>query len=603
LEVPGVGDATRKDYATNYAVANGDSHKVAIGKLDLKFGGFGIGHAHTGGDGDGDQISALTLTDFNPLRAAFQEFTLSAVSGLTFDISTAMAGKDPGGDQSTEGVITTPPYNNAYLIDGTDQTFIEDAGGQIVYGRITEAAGVWTLSFYTYESGVETAYNLPLTASVKVIFREVFNAATYPTIPSDPGQFGTLDLTADVVDASAVQRGVVSTGTQSFAGLKTLLNGLVNQGIFRGDIQSDGTSTGANQTVTAPTKMILKVTNAGLTSIAGFTALSTADIFFLINGTGADITIKNNFATATTDIQVSNNFDFTMKDKTGVLLMRDFGSNRWLLIGGSGAPLSLTAFGSTPNANGLSYNSTTGVLNMQPANESFPGGLSTLRQNLSGYKDFQTGLSLAYAASAITGANQSIPSTAPIIGLTNAGLTSVNNFVAPGQSPEVSAVRVLFNFTGVDVTIKHNTGGTAANRFYCPGAVDFTFTAGSTIIVVYDTVNSLNRIMSGGGSGTGGGSAAVSTVSTTSALAEITASPRRLILVDATAGNIVITMPPGTATTVGTEYQFKRIDNTANTVTINAAGTDTIDEGSQTLAYQYSRINLSGLTSILWGAI
>lgn len=49
-----------------------------------------------------------------------------------------------------------------------------------------------------------------------------------------------------------------------------------------------------------------------------------------------------------------------------------------------------------------------------------------------------------------------------------------------------------------------------------------------------------------------------------------------LVLADASAGNIIINLPACSAA-VGAVYQFKRVDATANTVTINRAGGDTID--------------------------
>lgn len=105
-------------------------------------------------------------------------------------------------------------------------------------------------------------------------------------------------------------------------------------------------------------------------------------------------------------------------------------------------------------------------------------------------------------------------------------------------------------------------------------------------------------------SGAGGGG--ISTVETITATGSLTEDPdrtSRIILVDATSGSVVITLPPSSATTIGTSYQFKRIDNVeANIVTIQRAGSDTIDEGnSQTLPFQWSRMTIKGLTATSWG--
>lgn len=71
-------------------------------------------------------------------------------------------------------------------------------------------------------------------------------------------------------------------------------------------------------------------------------------------------------------------------------------------------------------------------------------------------------------------------------------------------------------------------------------------------------------------------------------VAALTQANAGLLLVDATAGNVTINMPACSAA-VGALFQFKRVDNTpANTVTINRAGSDTIDsKSSVTLVDQF----------------
>lgn len=58
----------------------------------------------------------------------------------------------------------------------------------------------------------------------------------------------------------------------------------------------------------------------------------------------------------------------------------------------------------------------------------------------------------------------------------------------------------------------------------------------------------------------------------------LTADHAGLVLVDATAGNVVINLPAANVL-AGLPYAFRRTDATANTVTVNRAGADTIDEG------------------------
>lgn len=56
----------------------------------------------------------------------------------------------------------------------------------------------------------------------------------------------------------------------------------------------------------------------------------------------------------------------------------------------------------------------------------------------------------------------------------------------------------------------------------------------------------------------------------------ITAANAGLVLLDATAGNLVINLPAA-ATLAGLRLEFLRVDSTVNTVTINRAGANTID--------------------------
>lgn len=343
----GISDATRKNYSSNQIVTNGDSHKTAIGKIDAEFHN-STGHAHSGAAGDGAPVSAANLTNFNKFFAEFQSFSITGAAGTTDDISTQMTGKTPGGGSSTLGVITTGGNNRCHIVDSSTQTFIEDADGQRVYGRITEAAGVWTISYYTNEAGVETAHSLTST-NINVIFLEVFSQLTRPTIPSNPFEFGTLDVTADVVDASATVRGVVNVDPQSFAGLKTFGDGLKAFSEFQLAQTDDPTTTGANQTLPVADPFWV-LTNASLTSVSGITSNAESTFRIVVNKTGATITLKHDDAgaTAANRILITGAANLDWQNNQGLIFIYDTTNSRWILAGGSGggggAP---TVFGST----------------------------------------------------------------------------------------------------------------------------------------------------------------------------------------------------------------------------------------------------------------
>lgn len=176
------------------------------------------GHNHDGTTGSGGEISAADLGDLNYFRADWQTFSKTSVSGSSVDISSEMGGKTPGGTSTVAGVITTAPNNRVTLVSLASEQAIEDAQGQRVYGRITEATGVWTLSFYTLESGVETAHSLS-SQDIRAYFREVFTLETLPTIGADVGQIPSLDMTADIVDAGPNQRGLTRFAADGAVGL------------------------------------------------------------------------------------------------------------------------------------------------------------------------------------------------------------------------------------------------------------------------------------------------------------------------------------------------------------------------------------------------
>jgi hypothetical protein len=80
-----------------------------------------------------------------------------------------------------------------------------------------------------------------------------------------------------------------------------------------------------------------------------------------------------------------------------------------------------------------------------------------------------------------------------------------------------------------------------------------------------------------------------------------------VITADATAGAVTYTLPAISATTRGIWYRIKKIDASANTVTIARTGADTVDgAASQILTLQYQSIDIicpaAGTDWITFGA-
>lgn len=77
------------------------------------------------------------------------------------------------------------------------------------------------------------------------------------------------------------------------------------------------------------------------------------------------------------------------------------------------------------------------------------------------------------------------------------------------------------------------------------------------------------------------------------------------VTVDATGGNITITLPSASASfgaNMGLDLIFKRLDNSGNTVTIQRAGSDTIDGATSfSLSTQYESKKIRALSTSTWG--
>lgn len=330
----GTGDSTRKVYSSNNIVANGDNRKVAIGKLDAEFDSV-TGHTHDGSSGSGGPLSASSLADFNQYYAVRQSFTITGAAGIDDDITTQMSGKTPGGGTAALGVVTSGTYNRAEIRNSSTDTYIEDAGGQRVYGRITESSGTWTLTYYTNEAGTETSHTLSST-NIRVFFLEVFDQETRPTFSEDTGYLGSLDLTADIVDASTTQSGKINTSSQSLAGSKNFTDGILVSTSFarpRSDIAG-----GASITALTYSPFV-KITGVTATTILGIASGSDGKSIILHNGTTQLLTLNNEDAgaTASNRLKLPGSNNIILGTDESIELIYESSSSRWIQKSGSGS--------------------------------------------------------------------------------------------------------------------------------------------------------------------------------------------------------------------------------------------------------------------------
>lgn len=366
------------------------------------------GHLHSGAAGDAPNIPSTNIASVVLSGSLVSATTLTGITGTSTDVSTQMSGKTNSTGSSVKGVVVTDPYNKIPLRD-TNNDVIKNGTGDEIYARLTWAASVWTLTYYYLNAGTETSYNFGSSTDIKWWYQELFNPITDKPVYNDMLYIPSENATADVLDASLTQRGVVSTGVQTFGGNKTFdgtitnnpltasravvtdgskvltsstatatevgyLSGvtsgiqsqinakandadvvhitgtetvtgqktfsatLIATAAIRGDYVVDSSTTGANQELPQPSKLIVKVTNASLTSINAIASPGASQVLILINGVGASITIKNNTGgTPANGIITGTGSDLTLADSASLWLAYDSNSSRWRVIGGSGS--------------------------------------------------------------------------------------------------------------------------------------------------------------------------------------------------------------------------------------------------------------------------
>ena len=66
------------------------------------------------------------------------------------------------GVSTSTGFMVTSPFNKVEIIDTTSKDHIDDGSGNEVFGRLT-GAPVYTLTYFSIQSGVESSVDLPAT--------------------------------------------------------------------------------------------------------------------------------------------------------------------------------------------------------------------------------------------------------------------------------------------------------------------------------------------------------------------------------------------------------------------------------------------------------
>lgn len=154
-------------------------------------------------------------------------------------------------------------------------------------------------------------------------------------------------ITLNLPDAGASSRGVVSTGTQTFAGNKIFSGKLDVGGLFSMAVSTDASTTGANAVLPLPASSVVRITNASLTSIGTLvsSAAASGQLIALLNVSGNQVTLVNEYlsGTAADRILTGTDANLNLANNASIFLLRDPTSLRWRVIGGSGGGVSNAA--------------------------------------------------------------------------------------------------------------------------------------------------------------------------------------------------------------------------------------------------------------------
>jgi len=131
------------------------------------------------------------------------------------NVTSAFAGKTAGGASSTTGIITTAPDNIVEIVGKTTLSSIYSPANDKVYAKLTFAAGVWTLTYFTNISGTETAYSLP-SQNIRILFREVFTKSSVPTIGTNPIKYFGNKNSSGAVASTPPTMDVILSGSGTY---------------------------------------------------------------------------------------------------------------------------------------------------------------------------------------------------------------------------------------------------------------------------------------------------------------------------------------------------------------------------------------------------
>jgi hypothetical protein len=145
---------------------------------------------------------------------------LSIVTGTNaYNVTSAMAGAASGGTATQAGVITAAPKNRVLLMNNDTGREIAQADGDKIFGRITFATAVFTLTLYVSDgAGGETAY-APVAGDslngveVDIFYGEIVHAKDHDPTDIVNGLFSADELPSSDPNSHVSERELLTVAT------------------------------------------------------------------------------------------------------------------------------------------------------------------------------------------------------------------------------------------------------------------------------------------------------------------------------------------------------------------------------------------------------
>lgn len=266
-----------------------------------------------------------------------------------------------------EDKLVTVNYNGIASSGGGSGIEVEEGGVATGYEKVSADRNSWELK------APNTAGIVTITPGVAgfTIDQGSHDAVTLTTIGAVPNANGA-SLSGQQLQlqpANSSFGGVVTTTSQNFAGDKTFDNNV----IVTGNLTVNGTLTSLSTTDLTVEDKLVTLNKGGAAASAG-----TAGIELEENS------VITGFVETSAD---RNSWTLKAPNTAGIVTVTP-GVSGFTINQGSHDPVTLTAVGAVPNANGASLSGQ--ALTLQPANATNPGVVTTAAQTFAGAKTFSS---------------------------------------------------------------------------------------------------------------------------------------------------------------------------------------------------------------------